>query len=332
MLSSVSPLLNGYGTAGSYFDNISNGSAPTKEPTINKNMSPNQIRRQLQMQFASQTFGLTSNEQGQVNSYFSKLDNIYGVKNNSTREEQEKKLAGLNEQLNKLYGLSGEDKKLTDEEKKEIGNIQTQLDELYGLLPTKKPQGAELKRAESLELELRKLHYPENKVLTAAEKRKESSIHKELKELFGIEGPKELTEEEQATADELMKKMHKINGTEKKELNEEEQTKADQLIKEMESVVGNMVTHGLSKAEKNIYTNLNDKSDQLKALSKTRELTDSEQNELSKVRNNIARLLAKASSIQEQQDKQASQVHSQMSGFFSQLASYGGGSIFSAEI
>ncbi|CCO24733.1 hypothetical protein [Maridesulfovibrio hydrothermalis] len=328
----TSPLSSGSGTAGSYFKNIAESDYTAKTPNISNKLSSHQIRRQLQMQFASMSFGLSSDEQQKVGSYFSQINNIYGVNDTSIRDEQEKRFKELKAELDELYGLDGEPKKLTVEEKKQVEEIQTKLDELYNIVPTKDPQGADRQRAESLKWELKKLYYPEGKILSAAEKKVEASIHGELKELFGIEGPKKLTKEEQAIADSLNKQMDEIMGTTKKQLTEEESKRADALIKEMEQVVGNLVTHGLSRAEKNIYFNLDDKADALKDLAKERTLTDEEQDELAKITQNINILLDKAAKIQEQQDHQAKQVHNQMGGFFSQLGSLGGGTLLSTTI
>ncbi|MBI9110385.1 hypothetical protein [Maridesulfovibrio ferrireducens] len=332
MLTSTNSLISGSGTAGSYFSNISNESSKNELPHISKDLSRGQIRRQLQMQFASQSFGLTSDEQQQVGSYFSQINNIYGVNDSAMRAGQEKKFGELKSQLDDLYGLSGEPKKLTDEEKTKLDDIQTKLDELYDILPTKDPQGADRNRAESLKWELRKLYYPEGKVLTSAEKKMETSIQAELKELFGIEGPKTLTSEEQVTADDLRKQMDEIRGTTKKELTDEEKIKADVIIKEMEEIAGKLVTHGLSNIEKTLYFRFDERADELNKLSKERPLTEKEQEELKKTNTNINTLLDKAAKIQEQQDAQAKQVHSQMNGFFSQMGYKGGGSLLSTRV
>lgn len=328
----TSSVLSGGNTAGNYFKNISNSTQSAQKPNISSNLSPTQIRRQLQMQFASMSFGLSSNEQQQVGSYYSQINNIYGVDDKSVREEQEKKFATLKKELDELYGLDGKPKELTQDEQKEVDEIQEQLDKLYNILPTKDPQGGDRQRAESLKWELKKLYYPEGKILTAAEKKKEGSIQTELKELFGIEGPKTLTKEEQAKADELNAQINKIKGTEKKELTEDESKRADAIIKEMEQIVGSLVTHGLSNVEKNLYYELDEEADQLKDKAKETTLTDDEQDKLAKLTKNINTLLDKASKIQEQQDSQAKQVHNQLGGFFSQLGSMGGGTLLSRSI
>lgn len=329
----TSPTLSGSNTAGSYFSNISNSSQTvTQKPDVSGNLSPNQIRRQLQMQFASMSFGLTSDEQQQVGSYYSQLNNIYGVDDNSIRDDQEKRFAELKQELDHLYGLDGEAKILTQEEQEQVDQLQTKLDELYNILPTKDPQGPDRQRAESLEWELKKLYYPEGKVLTAAEKKKEASIQSELKDLFGIEGPKTLTKEEQEQADALNNQIDQIFGTAKKELNEEETKQADSIIAEMEKIAGSLATHGLSNAEKNLFYSLDEQADSLNNAAKERALTDSEQDDLSKINRNIDLLLNKAASIQEQQDMQAKQVHNQLGGFFSQLGMMGGGSLLSTTI
>ncbi|WP_320169544.1 hypothetical protein [Maridesulfovibrio sp.] len=328
----TSALLSGTSTASSYFTNISNNSTSSKTPTISSSMSPTQIRRQLQMQFASMSFGLTSDEQQQVNSYYSQLNGIYGVDETSVRKEEEERLGQLKSELNKLYGISDEPKELTQEEQDKIDEIQNELDELYHILPTKEPEGAERRRAESLKWELKKLYYPEGKTLTAAEKKKEESIQAELKELFGIEGPKTLTAEEQAKADELNDKIDEIMGTKKKELTPAEEEKADAIITEMEEIVGSLVTHGLSNVEKKLFHTLDKQAEDLKLTAKERDLTDSEQNKLAELNKNINTLLEKAAAIQDQQDAQAKQVHSQVSGFFSQLGTLGGGTLLSRTI
>ncbi len=328
----TSSVLSGGNTAGSYFTNIANNSTASQKANITKDMTSSQIRRQLQMQFASMSFGLTSDEQQQVNSYYSQLNGIYGVNDTSVREEQEKRLAQLKTELDELYGINGDPKELTQAEKDEVEKLQTELDELYNILPTKEPQGAELRRAESLKWELKKLYYPEGKVLTAAEKKKEESIQSELKELFGIEGPKVLNQEEQAKADELNKKMDEIMGTLKKDLTPEEEKKADALITEMEKIVGSLVTHGLSNTEKNLFYKLDEESQSLKDLAKERELSSDEQDRLAELNEHINVLLEKAAKIQDQQDMQAKQVHSQVGGFFSQLGMMGGGTLLSRSI
>lgn len=319
-------------TAGSYFSTIANNTQSAKTPNISANLSPTQIRRQLQMQFATMSFGLNSSEQQQVNGYFSQLNNIYGVNDSSVREEQEKKFKELKAELDKLYGLDGEPKKLTSEEQKKVDELQTQLDELYEIVPTKDPQGPDRQRAESLKWELKKLYYPEGKVLSAAEKKKEASIQKELKEIFGITGPKTLNKEEQAKADELNKQIDEIRGTTKKELNEEESKRANEILDEMEKIAGSLVTHGLSNAEKTLYYKLDDQADALRAKAKESGLSDDEQDKLVQITKNIDTLLDKAAAIQEQQDKQASQVHGQLNGFFSQLGALGGGTLLSRSI
>ncbi|NDV27321.1 hypothetical protein [Desulfovibrio sp. JC010] len=328
----TSSVLSGSSTAGSYFSNIANNTQSAKTPNISSSLSPNQIRRQLQMQFATMSFGLSSDEQQQVNGYYSQLNNIYGVNDSSVLEDQEKRFKELKAELDKLYGLDGEAKKLTAEEKKQVDELQTKLDELYEIVPTKEPEGADLQRAESLKWELKKMYYPEGRVLSAAEKKKEASIQKELKELFGITGPKTLSKEEQAKADELNKQIDEIMGTTKKELTEEETKRADALITEMEKIAGSIVTHGLSSAEKNLYYKLDEQADALKDKAKTTTLTDSEQDDLAKITKNINALLDKAAAIQEQQDKQAGQVHGQLGGFFSQLGMMGGGTLLSRSI
>jgi hypothetical protein len=284
------------------------------------------------MQFASQGFGLTSDEQQQVGSYFSQINDIYGTTENKVRDEQEKRFQELKTELDDLYGLSDEPKQLTDEEQIEADEIQTKLDELYNILPTKDPEGADRNRAEALKWELRKLYYPEGKVLTAAEKKVESSIQTELKELFGIEGPKTLTSEEQVVADELRSELDKIMGTTKKELTDEEKVRADEIISEMEDIAGKLVTQGLSTVEKNLYKQFDDRLDKLTALSKERTLTADEQAELDETNKHINTLLDKAEKIQAQQDAQAKQVHSQMNGFFSQMGYKGGGSLLSTQV
>ncbi|NDV23524.1 hypothetical protein [Desulfovibrio sp. JC022] len=328
----TSSVLSGSSTAGSYFSNIANNSQSAKTPNISNNLSPTQIRRQLQMQFATMSFGLNAGEQQQVNGYFSQLNNIYGVNDSSIREEQEKKFKELKKELDELYGLNKEPKKLTAEEQKKVDDLQTKLDELYEIVPTKDPEGADRTRAESLKWELKKLYYPEGKILTAAEKRKEGSIQKELKEIFGITGPKNLSKEEQATADDLNKQIDEIRGTTKKELNEEEKKRADAILLEMEKIAGSLVTHGLSNAEKNLYYKLDEQSDALKAKAKESTLSDEEQDKLAKITEHINTLLDKAEKIQEQQDKQAGQVHGQLNGFFSQLGMTGGGTLLSRSI
>lgn len=165
-------------TAGSYFSTIANNTQRAKSPNISANLSPTQIRRQLQMQFATMSFGLNSSEQQQVNGYFSQLNNIYGVNDSSVREDQEKKFKELKAELDKLYGLDGEPKELTAAEQKKVDEIQAQLDELYEIVPTKDPQGTDRQRAESLKWELKKLYYPEGKVLSAAEKKKKLQSRK----------------------------------------------------------------------------------------------------------------------------------------------------------
>ncbi|WP_291327769.1 hypothetical protein [Desulfovibrio sp. UCD-KL4C] len=331
MINSASMLASG--TAGSYFSNIANESSntATSTPQITKDMTPSQIRRQLQMQFASQSFGLNSGEQQQIGSYFSQINNIYGVDDSKLRKQEEAEFKELKSQLDDIYGLSGEPKKLTAEEQNKVDEIQEELDKLYDILPTKEPEGSDIKRAESLKWELKKLYYPEGKVLTAAEKKVESSIQSELKELFGINGPKTLTDEEQVTADELRKQIDEIQGTTPKELTAEEKEKADDILKKMEELAGKIVTHGLSNIEKNLYNNLDDRLDKLTKLSKERALTDKEQDELQKTTENINTLLDKAAKIQDQQDAQANQVYSQMNGFFSQMGmgSSGGGTLLS---
>lgn len=331
MINSASMLTGG--TAGSYFSNISNNSSATaSSPRITKDMTPSQIRRQLQMQFSSQSFGLTSDEQQQVGSYFSQINNIYGVDDSKLRKEEEAKFKELKTELDDLYGLSGEPKKLTVEEQAKVDEIQKKLDNLYDILPTKEPEGSDRKRAESLKWELRKLYYPDGKVLTAAEKKVESSIQSELKELFGINGPKTLTKEEQATADGLRKQMDEIQGTTKKELTAEEKEKADGIIKQMEELAGKIVTHGLSNTEKTLYHRFDERLDQLTKLSKERTLTEKEQEELKKTTENINTLLDKAAKIQDQQDAQSKQVYSQMNGFFSQMGYGGGGTLLSTSV
>ncbi len=168
----TSSVLSGGNTAGSYFNNISNNTQSAQKPNISNNMSPTQIRRQLQMQFASMSFGLTSDEQQQVGSYYSQINNIYGVDNKSVRDEQEKKFNTLKKELDELYGLDGDPKKLTTEEQDKVDELQEKLDKLYNILPTKDPQGTDRQRAESLKWELKKLYYPEGKILTAGEKKK----------------------------------------------------------------------------------------------------------------------------------------------------------------
>ncbi|WP_432736758.1 hypothetical protein [Maridesulfovibrio sp. FT414] len=328
----TSSILSNSNTAGSYFSTISESSTASKKPNITADMSASQIRRQLQMQFASMSFGLTSDEQQQVNSYYSQLNGIYGVNDTSIREEQEKRFTELKKELDELYGVSGEEKKLTKEEQAKVDKIQKELDELYNILPTKEPQGAELRRAESLKWELKKLYYPDGKILTAAEKKKEASIQSELKELFGIEGPKVLSKEEQTKADELNKQIAEITGTAKKELTPDEEKKADTIIKEMEQIVGSLVTHGLSNAEKNIFHKLDEEAEVLKKAASERTLTDAEQDRLAELNKHINTLIDKAAKIQEQQDLQAKQVHNQVNGFFSQLGMLGGGTLLSRTI
>ncbi|WP_419779967.1 hypothetical protein [Maridesulfovibrio sp.] len=328
----TSSVLNGQSTAGSYFSNIANNTQNAKKPNISSDMSATQIRRQLQMQFATMSFGLSSDEQQQVNGYFSQLNNIYGVNDSSVRDEQEKKFKELKAELDKLYGLDGDPKKLTSDEQKQVDELQTQLDELYEILPTKDPQGSDRQRAESLKWELKKMYYPEGKVLSAAEKKKEESIQKELKELFGITGPKTLTAEEQAKADDLNKQIDEIQGTTPKELNEEEKKRAEELLTEMEKIAGSLVTHGLSNAEKNLYYKLDDQADALKDKAKEGTLSEAEQDKLAEITKYINTLLDKAAAIQEQQDKQAGQIHGQLNGFFSQLGMKGGGTLLSTTI
>jgi len=322
----------GAGTAGSYFSNIANNAKNAKTPNISSSLSPTQIRRQLQMQFATMSFGLSSDEQQQVNGYYSQLNNIYGVNDSSVREEQEKKFKELKAELDKLYGLDGEAKKLTAEEQKKVDKLQTKLDELYEIVPTKEPKGADHKRAESLKWELKKMYYPEGKILSAAEKKKEASIHKELKELFGITGPKTLNKEEQAKADELNKQIDEIKGTTPKKLNEEEKKRAEKLLNEMEKIAGSLVTHGLSNVEKKLYYKLDEQADELKAKAKKGSLTEREQDRLARITKNINTLLDKAAAIQKKQDKQAGQIHGQLNGFFSQLGMMGGGTLLSRSI
>lgn len=328
----TSSILSGSSTAGSYFSNIANNTQSAKAPNISSNLTPTQIRRQLQMQFTSMSFGLNSSEQQQVNGYFSQLNNIYGVNDSSIREEQEKKFKELKTELDKLYGLDGEPKKLTDDEQKQVDELQTKLDELYEIVPTKDPEGADRQRAESLKWELKKLYYPEGKVLSAAERKKEASIQTELKEIFGITGPKELNKEEQIKADEWNAQINEIKGTAKKELNEEESKRAEEILAEMEKIAGSLVTHGLSNTEKNLYYKLDEQSDALKAKAKESTLSDNEQDKLAEITKNINTLLDKAAAIQKQQDQQAGQVHGQLNGFFSQLGSLGGGSLLSTTI
>ncbi len=332
MLTSGNPPISGTGTAASYFDNKAKGSSESEKTNISKDLTAGQIRRQLQMQFASQSFGLTSDEQQQVGSYFSQLNNIYGTTDNSMRDDQEKRFKELKSELDDLYGLSGEPKKLTAEEIEKADEIQTKLDELYNILPTKEPEGADRNRAESLKWELRKLYYPEGKTLSVAEKKVESSIQVELKELFGIEGPKELSTEEQTIADGLRVQLDEIMGTTKKELNDVEKARADEIISEMEGLAGKIITHGLSTAEKNLYTQFDKRLNELTELSKERELTEKEQADLSETNKHIDTLLNKAAKIQQQQDTQAKQVHSQMGGFFSQMGYQGGGSLLSTQV
>ncbi|WP_415718118.1 hypothetical protein [Maridesulfovibrio sp.] len=328
----TSSILSGQSTAGSYFSNIANNTQSARTPNINSSMSRTQIRRQLQMQFATMSFGLSSDEQQQVNGYYSQLNDIYGVNDSSVREEQEKKFKELKAELDKLYGLDGDPKKLTADEQKKVDELQSKLDELYEIVPTKDPQGADRQRAESLKWELKKMYYPEGKVLSAAEKKKEQSIQKELKELFGITGPKTLTKEEQAKADDLNKQIDEIQGTAPKELTAEEKKRADAILDEMEKIAGSLATHGLSKAEKNLYYQLDDQADALRAKAKQEPLSEAEQDDLAKITKNINILLDKAAAIQEQQDKQASQVHGQLNGFFSQLGMMGGGTLLSTTI
>lgn len=325
--------ISGGTSAGNYFTNISNSStAADQKPTVTKNMTASQIRLQLQMQFSTISFGLTSDEQQQVGSYYSQLDSIYGVNDSSVREEEEKRLGELKSQLNDLYGISDEPKELTLEEKDEINSIQDELDELYGITPTKEPKGADLQRAESLKWELKKLYYPEGRVLTAAEKKKEASIQSELKDLFGINDPKQLNEEEQAKADALNDRIDEIMGTGKKELTEAEQKKADSILSEMEKIVGSLVTHGLSNTEKNLYYKMDNEAQALEQTAKERTLSDSEQDKLAELNDNINTLLQKAAQIQQQQDQQAQQVHGQIGGFFSQLGMMGGGTLLSTSV
>ncbi|WP_319779755.1 hypothetical protein [Maridesulfovibrio sp.] len=328
----TSSILSGSSTAGSYFSNIANNTQSARTPNISSSLSPNQIRRQLQMQFATMSFGLSSDEQQQVNGYFSQINNIYGVNDSSIREEQEKKFKELKKELDGLYGLDAEPKKLTSEEQKKVDDLQEQLDNLYEIVPTKDPQGADRQRAETLKWELKKMYYPEGKVLTAAEKKKEASIQKELKTLFGINGPKILDKDEQAKADELNKQIDEIRGTTKKELTETEKKRAEEILAEMEQIAGSLVTHGLSKAEKNLYYKLDEQAEALKAKAKESSLSDAEQDKLAKITKNINTLLDKAASIQEQQDQQAGQVHGQLNGFFSQLGMMGGGTLLSTTI
>ncbi|OEU69009.1 MAG: hypothetical protein BA863_09470 [Desulfovibrio sp. S3730MH75] len=332
MITSTNSALSGTGTAASYFTTKANDSSESENTNISKDLTAGQIRRQLQMQFASQSFGLTSDEQQQVGSYFSQLNNIYGATDNSMRDDQEKRFKELKSELDGIYGLSDEPKQLTTEEKEKAEELQTKLDELYNILPTKDPEGTDRNRAESLKWELRKLYYPEGKTLTAAEQKVESSIQVELKELFGIEGPKELTSDEQTIADGLRMQLDEIMGTTKKELNDVEKARADEIISEMEGLAGKIITHGLSTAEKNLYTQFDNRFNELTELSKERELTENEQADLAETNKHIDTLLNKAAKIQQQQDTQAKQVHTQMGGFFSQMGYQGGGSLISTQV
>ncbi|WP_031483484.1 hypothetical protein [Maridesulfovibrio frigidus] len=332
MITSTNSAISGAGSASSYFTSMSKSSSESENTNISSDLTESQIRRQLQMQFASQSFGLTSDEQQQVGSYFSQLNNIYGTADSSMREDEEKKFQELKYELDDLYGLSDEPKQLTDEEKEKADEIQTKLDELYNILPTKDPEGADLNRAESLKWELRKLYYPEGKTLSVAEKKVESSIQVELKELFGIEGPKNLSSEEQTIADGLRSELDELMGTSKKELTDEEKVKADEIISEMEELAGNIITHGLSTAEKNLYKEFDNRFNELTDLSKERELTEKEQELLAESNQHINTLLSKAAQIQDQQDTEAKQVHTQMGGFFSQMGYEGGGSLISTQV
>ncbi len=291
-----------------------------------------EIRKQIQMQFGVGNMLLNSDEQNQVNSYFNQIDNIFGVNNEPMREEQVKRYRELEAELNEIRGIPNEPKELTLAEKEKVADLQDQLDELYGLKPTKEPEGADLRKAESLKWELKKLHYPEGRVLNAAEQRKEKSIRNELKDLFGIEGPKTLTEEEQEQADSLNKQIEELYGYEHKELTENEKARANQILDEMEQIVGNLATEGLSRQEKNLFWQFHNRSNELMETANERELNEKEKEELSEINGYIDQLLDKAEKIQSQQDSQAGTVYSQMGGFLAQRGINYGGTLFSANI
>ncbi|WP_051295011.1 hypothetical protein [Maridesulfovibrio bastinii] len=301
--------------------------------SFNTSIQASKIKKQIQMQFNVGSMLLNSDEQNQVNSYFGQIDQIYGVdKNENLKEEQIARYHELEAELNKMSGIPDEMKKLTQEEQSQVDDLQDQLDELYKLKPTKEPEGSDLQRAESLKWELKKLHYPEGRVLNAAEKRKEKSIEDEIKDIFGIEGPKELTAEEQEKADDLNKQIDKIYGYEHKELTEEDKKRANEILDEMEQIVGNLATEGLSSTEKNLFWKLNSRINELTETSKTRDLSDDELQELQETNGYIDTLLNKAKDIQDQQDQQASSVYSQMNGFFAQRGMDYGGTLFSMDI
>lgn len=301
--------------------------------SFNNSPRASKIRKQIQIQFGVGNMLLNSDEQNQVNSYFGQIDNIYGVDNSKQlKEEQIAKYKKLKSELNKLSGIPDKVKTLTEEEKKQADELQDQLDELYKLKPTKEPEGNDLQRAQSLKLELRKLHYPEGRVLNAAETRKEKSLEAEIKKLFGIEGPKELTEEEQAKADDLNKKIDKLYGYEHKELTDTEKARANSIMKEMEQIVGNLATEGLSNDEKKLFWKFNNRSNELENIAKVRDLSEKETQEFVNINGYIDKLLDKAKTIQDQQDKQAGTVYSQMNGFFAQRGMNYGGTMFSANI
>lgn len=304
-----------------------------KSPNSSTPIQASQIKKQIQLQFNISDLLLNSDEQNQVNSYFSQIDSIFGVNDNEKlKQEQVARYHELEDQLNDLSGIPDKIKELTPEEQSQVDELQDQLDELYQLKATKEPEGADLQRAESLKWELKKLHYPEDHVLNAAEKRKEASIESEIKDIFGIEGPKTLTEEEQEKADDLNAQIDKIYGYEHKELTDEEKQKANDILNEMEQIVGNLATEGLSSTEKSLFWEFNDRINQLTSISSTRDLTDKEMQEYQKYNEHIDSLLAKAQQIQESQDQQASNVYSQMNGFFAQRGMAYGGTLLSMDI
>jgi len=170
------------------------------------------------------------------------LDNIFGTTKQSLTETEQKQVDELNNKIEAILSAEndGELTELTEEQYTELAGLQGQIDQIYGVVSYDNLSEDQQKKVDKIYAQLDKLMAEQNGFVEV-DNEETQALHARLDEIIGTP-KKELTEEEQKQVDELNEKAESILSPDDTEempvLTDNQQQELNDLYKQIDKIYG----------------------------------------------------------------------------------------------
>lgn len=170
------------------------------------------------------------------------LDNIFGTPKQSLTEAEQKQVDELNNKIEAILSADndGELTELTEEQYTELAGLQGQIDQIYGVVSYDNLSEEQQKKVDKIYAQLDKLMAEQNGFVEV-DNEETQALYARLDEIIGTP-KKELTEEEQKQVDELNEKAESILSPDDTEempvLTDNQQQELNDLYKQIDKIYG----------------------------------------------------------------------------------------------